>query len=119
MGAFKSRLKTIAWFLTMLTLLQSCVAYHSSSTLESASQQKIRTKVTNTNGKNFRYRYITNEEGQFYGMSRKSGKWIKTPLFQKDIDKVYTESKGATIIGTGLLSAAALYGIGLLFYVYE
>ena len=100
-------------------LFQSCVAYHNTSTLEKASKEQTRTKVTNTNGNTFKYKYIIYEEGQFFGVSKKSGEWIKSPLNQKDIDKVLTENKMANIIGTVILSAAALYGLGLLLYAYE
>ena len=69
MKAIRKRLKAITLFLTVLLLFQSCVVYHKTpTTLEKAAQEQIKTKVTNTNGDIFKYKYITLEEGQFYGV---------------------------------------------------
>jgi hypothetical protein len=119
METLKKRLKTNALFLSVIIIFQSCVAYHTTSSLEKASEEQIRTKLTKTNGERIKYKYITYEEGQFYGMNKKSGEWIKTPLDQKDISKVKSEDKGATIIGTTVLSAIALYGLLMVLYVSD
>lgn len=112
-------LKAIAVFLTISLLSQSCVAYHTTSSLEKASEQQRRTKVTKSDGHRFKYKYITYEDGAFYGMSKKSGEWTKTPLDQKEIAIVKTENKAATIIGTSILSAIALYCLAIVIYVYD
>jgi hypothetical protein len=119
MGFKKNWIKTMALFLATLLFLQSCVAYHTTSSLEQASKKMIRTKVKKTDGKIFKFRYITLEDGQYYGMNRKSGEWIKTPIKQEDIAKVFTENKGITIFGTTALTLLAIYGIGILFYAYD
>ena len=119
MKAIKTSLKSIAVLLTALLLFQSCVAYHNKSTLEKASKEQIRTKVTDTNGKTFKYKYITYEDGQFYGVSKKSGEWIKSPLNHKDIEKVFTEDKGANIIGSVILGALALNSALMLLYIAD
>lgn len=66
MEAIKKRLKAIAFFLTALMLLQSCVVYHKTrTTLEKASQEKVKTKVTNIDGKVTKYKFISYEDGVF------------------------------------------------------
>ena len=117
MGAIKYRLKTIALFLTTLLLFQSCVVYHKTPTnLLEASQEHIKTKVVTNNGESARYEYIAYEGNQFYGMSRKSGEWVKTPLEQKDLAKVLTKDRsGSTWATIGMISLPiiALVIIGL------
>lgn len=97
MKAIKIWLKPIALFLTASLLLQSCVVYHKTPTsLEKASQERIRTKITNTNGQTAKYKYITYEEGVFYGVGLKSGSAIKIPLDQEYISNVVTKNKSAS-----------------------
>ena len=80
MEAIKTRLKTIAWFLTALMLMQSCVVYHKTPTnLEQASREQTKTKITNTNGDISKYEYITSEDGVYYGINKQFGELVKTP----------------------------------------
>ena len=120
MDAIKRRLKATALFLTTLMLFQSCVAYHKTpTTLEKASQEQIKTKVTNTDGDVFKYKYITYENGLFYGVDKKSGEWMKISLDQKDITGVYIENNNVSNLLTVLLvpgSLAVLYVLLLLAY---
>ena len=97
MEAIKTRLKTIAWFLTVLMLFQSCVVYHKTpTTLEKASREQIKTKVTNTDGITSNYRYITYEDGDYYGVKKKSGELVKTPLNEQEIAEVVLTNKTAS-----------------------
>jgi len=97
MEAIKKRLKATAWFLSILLLAQSCSIYHKTpTTLEKASQELVKTKVTNTNGDIFKYRYIAYENGMFYGVNDKSGELARTPLDQEYIRNVFTKNKKAS-----------------------
>ena len=99
MEAFKKRLRATAWFLTTLMLFQSCVVYHKTpTTLEKASQERIKTKITNKEGETFKYKYITFEEGQFYGVHEPEefGEFVKVPLESEDIINVRTKNKSAS-----------------------
>ncbi|MFZ9031716.1 MAG: hypothetical protein ACO20F_10585, partial [Robiginitalea sp.] len=120
MDAIKRRLKATALLLTTLMLFQSCVVYHKTpTTLEKASQEQIKTKVTNTDGDVFKYKYITYENGLFYGVDKKSGEWMKISLDQKDITGVYIENNNVSNLLTVLLvpgSLAVLYVLLLLAY---
>ena len=119
MEAINKRLKPIALILTALLLFQSCVVYHKTpTTIQQASQEQIRTKIIKTNGEISKYKYITSEDGTFYGVKLKSGEWIKTPLDQKEIAQVLTKnistSKTLTIV---VLSLVGLYIVGAVIYV--
>jgi ATP-dependent Zn protease len=97
MDAIKRRLKATALFLTALLLFQSCVVYHKTpTTLEKASQEQTKTKVTNTNDEKSIYKYITYENGIFYGVNKKSGELIKTPLDKDYISMVLTKNESAS-----------------------
>jgi len=120
MKAIRKRLKAITLFLTVLLLFQSCVVYHKTpTTLEKAAQEQIKTKVTNTNGDIFKYKYITLQEGQFYGVHEPEarGEFVKVPLESQDIINVRTKNKSASTWVTILVitvSALAIVAISLL-----
>lgn len=110
MRTIEYRPKPIAFFLTALLLFQSCVVYHKTPTnLFQASQETIKTKVVNANGEISKYKYIAFEDGQFYGVKKKSGELIKTPLNQQDLAKVLTKDKSVST----LLTIALLVSTGV------
>ncbi len=102
MEAIKTRLKTIAWFLTSLMLFQSCVVYHKTpTTLEKASQEQLKTKVTTADGKVSKYKFISHEEGVFYGnIEEEWGEFRKVPLDNEDIINIRTKNKTASTLVT-------------------
>jgi len=95
------RLKTTAVFLASLILLQGCVVYHKTpSTLEQARQENIKTKIMTTDNETSKYKYITYEEGTFYGVNKKSGELVKTPLIQEEVTEVLTKNEKASTLWT-------------------
>lgn len=119
MKTIRNGLKAIAFFLTALLLFQSCVVYHKTPTnIQQASLEQVKTKIIKTNGEVSKYKYISSEDGVFYGVKLKSGEWIKTPLDQKEIARVLTKnistSKTLTIV---VLSLVGLYIVGAVIYV--
>ncbi|MFX0555804.1 hypothetical protein ACOCEA_03355 [Maribacter sp. CXY002] len=101
MNPNRKRLNAIAIFLTTLLLFQSCVVYHKTpTTLEKASTERINTKVTNSSGENVKYKYITYENGIFFGVTLKSGQSIKTPIDQNDLAQVLTKNKSGSTWAT-------------------
>ena len=125
MEAIKTRLKTIAWFLTALILLQSCVVYHKApSSLEQAAQEKVRSKVWFTNEvQDFpsKYKYIVYENDQYFGMVEiEVGKLEKEQLSEDEIVTIKTQDKNASTwatiglctIGFGALIAVLVSSIG-------
>ena len=113
MEAIKTRLKTIAIFLTALMLFQSCVVYHKTpTTLEKASQEQIKTKVTTTDGDVSKYKFISYEEGVYYGnVEIEYGEFKKIPLDAEDIINIRTKSKSASTLVTVLAIAVPVIGI--------
>ena len=107
MEAVKKRLKIIAWFLTLLILLQSCVVYHKTpTTLEIASKEQVKTKVTDRNGEISKFKYISYQEGAYYGyVEEEWGEFIKVPLNSEDIISVRTKNKSASTWVTILVIA--------------
>jgi hypothetical protein len=92
METHNKRLRTLALFLTALMLFQSCVVYHKTpTTLANASKERMNTKVTRNDGEIVKYKYITYENGAFFGVTLSSGEWIKTPLDEKELAQVYTK----------------------------
>lgn len=113
MEAIKIRLKTIAWFLTALMLFQSCVVYHKTpTTLEKASREQIKTKITNANGETLKYKYIAYEEGAYYGYTEvEFGEFTKTPINSEDLISVRTKNKSASTWVTILVIAVPVLAI--------
>ena len=121
MEAIKTRLKTIAWFLTALMLFQSCVVYHKTpTTLEKASREQVKTKVTKTNGDIFKYKFITYEDGVFYGVNvdpggvQESIETARTPLNEVDVDGVFLKNKSASTWVTILSIAVPVLTIAII-----
>ena len=113
MKTLKNGLKPITFLLTALVLFQSCVVYHKApTTLERASQERIKTKITNSNGETSKYDYISYEDGTYYGVNKdfeERGALIKTPLNQSEIEKILTKNKSAsTWITAGLIAVPVL-----------
>lgn len=102
MEAIKKRLKFIAWILTTLMLFQSCVVYHKTpTTLEKASQEQIKTKVTNTDGAISKYKFISFEDGIYYGnLEEDWGEYKKIPLVREEIMNVRMKNKTASTLVT-------------------
>ena len=108
--------KTIALFFVSLILFNSCVVYHKTPTsLEKASQERIKAKVTTTDQQIFKYKYIAYEDGQFYGVKKKSGEFIKTPLSEEDTLKVVLKNRSASTWGTVSLIATPVMAIIIVF----
>jgi hypothetical protein len=107
-------LRNIALFLTALMFFQSCVVYHKTpTTLEKASQEHIKTKITNAEGETFQYKYITYEDGVFYGVSKKSGELVKTSLDETYINKLLIKNKSASTWVTVAVIGVPIIAFGI------
>ena len=83
----------LAW----LIVFQSCVVYHKTpATLEQAANERIKTKITTSNGEVVKFDHVAYEEGMFYGMEKKSGRIQKTPLRQDNVSAVQLKNKKAS-----------------------
>ncbi|MDH3699528.1 MAG: hypothetical protein OEQ81_12755 [Flavobacteriaceae bacterium] len=110
----KRRFKTTALVLAFLVLFQGCVVYHKTpTTLEQARQEHIKTKITNTDNETAKYKYITYEEGTFYGVKKESGELVKYPLNEEDIVKIITKNKTASTWVTVTVIAVPIIALGI------
>ena len=121
MKTFRKHLRTSCHLLIATMLLQSCVVYHRNPTsLEEASKQQIKTKIIKTNQKISKYKYITYEDGQFYGVNKdfaERGQMVKTPLREQAIITVLTKNESASKWGTVGVIAYAVGSIILYFVI--
>jgi hypothetical protein len=101
MRTLKNQVKSISLFLAYLVLFQGCVVYHKTpTTLEQAQQEGVKTKITSTLEKTIAYKYITIEEGVYYGVNKQSGELVKTPLSEDYIASIYTKNEKASTLWT-------------------
>ncbi|MGB5315700.1 MAG: hypothetical protein WBN56_06835 [Robiginitalea sp.] len=88
--------------------------YHKTpTTLEKASQSQLKTKITNTNGETSIYKYITYEVGVFYGVSKKSGELVKTPLDETYINELLIKNKSASTWVTVAVIGVPIIAFGI------
>ncbi|MGB5430110.1 hypothetical protein, partial [Eudoraea sp.] len=75
-------LRTAALYFTTVILIQGCVVYDLKNpvTLNQAFEQQNKVKVKTITYETIKYRYISFEDGQFYGVNKKSGEFIRVPL---------------------------------------
>ena len=104
-------LKTLAYFLTALMLLQSCTVYRSTPVnVEQAAEQQLKAKVRTTDDKTFKFDYIAEENGSFYGikfheMTKKLGEYDQIPLNEEEISKILIQNKTASTMATVVVIA--------------
>ena len=116
MAVKKRNQKGIAGLLTLLILLQSCVVYQKTpSSLEEASQLRTQTKVTISNGTEIKFKYLTFEDGQYYGARKTSGEFQRTLVNPENVRTVQVKNKNASTlatIGAVVVPVAAFVVIG-------
>jgi hypothetical protein len=101
MKTLREKIRTVALLFTALILLQGCVAYQNTAvTLEQATQEQKKVKVNTTSNAPYTFKYITYEDGQFFGVKKKSGDIVKLPLLKDDIIKILIQNKSASTWGT-------------------
>ena len=107
----KRYLKTVACFLTLLILIQSCTVYKSANvTLSEASESNKKVKITTDSGKKVKFNKIElSDDGKFYGFVSRTRKfWINT----NQVEKVQLlDKKTSDMVNIGL-------GIGLTLLIW-
>ena len=107
--------RTICCLLIAMTLLQSCVVYRKTPiSLEEASKQQIKTKIIKNNGEITKYKYITYEDGQFFGVREEFNdrvELIKTPLSEQEIKMVLIKNNSASAWFTVGVIAYSVFGL--------
>jgi len=85
--------------LSFLMLCQSCRVYNQDGvSLDDAVSQERRVKIKNKDGSVLKYKRIESIEGVYYGLKKKKGELIKTPIDTELIKKVRLHNKALSIV---------------------
>jgi len=111
MKTTKKQINFVVITFAILILFQSCKAYHNNSvTLENASQEFKQTKVQTISNEIFKFRGITYEKNQYYGIKKFKGEIIKVPLDEKYLKSVKLENETMSTILTIALPTTIILG---------
>ena len=73
--------KAIAWLLTGLICFQSCTIYRSTGvSIDEAVKSGDKVKVVTSHNKTIRFKYITEENGNYFGIQKLKGEYVKIPV---------------------------------------
>ncbi len=85
-------IKTIAFFLILLTLLQGCIAYEKTPvSLLQAEQSKKRVKLKTNSNRSYYFNQIVSENEQFYGLKKEKGEIVKISI--SDYNEAFLQNK--------------------------
>ena len=116
MKTLKKQIKPIALVLGILILLQSCVAYKSTSvSLEEAAQSEKKTKIETKGNQSLKFQIISFEDGKYYGVKKVKGEIVKIELDSYGIKKVMLHDKTKSIILSIALPIGIILGAALIF----
>lgn len=111
MKIFKQYVKRISTLLMVLVLFQSCTIYKRANvTLDKTIDSKIKTRITNINGRKYNFKHVVFEDNDYYGVAKSHGEIVKTKLSEKSIEKVQLKDKTGSTILTILLPITILVG---------
>ncbi|WP_297798245.1 hypothetical protein [uncultured Eudoraea sp.] len=109
-------LRTAALYFITVILLQGCVVYDLKNpvTLNQAFEQQKKVKVKTNTYETMKYRHISFEDGQFYGVNKKSGEFIRVPLDNTDIIQVFVQNKSASTWVTVAVIAVPIIALAII-----
>ena len=81
--------------------------------LEQAAKAGAKAKIVMADGSPVKYKYITEINGNFYGVNKKSGVWIKTPVKTSPNTQVFLKDESASRWFTWGLIMAPPLALGL------
>lgn len=111
MKTIKKQINFIAITFAIITLFQSCKAYHKNPvTLKQASEEFKRTKVQTVSNEIFKFRGIKYENNQYYGVQKVKGEMINMPLEEKYIKSVKSENETMSTVLTIALPVTIILG---------
>lgn len=106
--------RNFSLLISLFMLLQSCVVYHRTPvSLEQAAQAKTRSKLFTAEGTFAKYKYITEINGKFYGLNKKSGMWVETPINNHPKAEVFLKNESASKWATWGLILTPPLALGL------
>ena len=100
MKKIKKQINPIVLLFGALILFQSCKAYYKDSvTLDQAVKEHKRAKVETVTKQTYKFKTISFENGQYYGIKMVKGESVKIPIDQANLSKVRLENKSLSVIG--------------------
>ena len=116
MKTTKKLIKPIAFLLGLLILLQSCVAYKSTSvSLEEAVKLEKKAKIETKGYEILKFQKIVSEEGKYYGVKKIKGEKVKILIDSTGIKKVMLHDKTLSTVLTIALPIGIILGSALIF----
>ena len=118
MQLIRKYLTKLSLLISLLTLLQSCVAYHKTPvSLEQSVKAKTRSKLFTKDGYFVSYKYILEVNDQFYGVKKKSGALVEIPIGDNPDTEVFLKNKSKSkwltwgLITYSAVAVAAFIGL--------
>lgn len=103
--------RSVPFLLSLLLIIQSCQVYKTSSiTLEEAALKREKVRVVTPDEGKLKFKYIDKIEGVYYGVKKKKGEIVKTPLNQEYVVGIYPKDKTLTAI-TAMSFSALIIGM--------
>lgn len=88
-------------------LCQSCVVYHKTPvSIEQAAEEETKTKILLKNGSIEKFKYITHENNQFYGVRMTGNGLVNIPLEVDAISNIQVKNKTGSVLVTVIPLAA-------------
>ena len=120
MKKIKTKFRTIALLFSALVLFQGCMVYKSKPvSLEEASQERIKAKISSSDRKSLRFKWIGVEKGEYYGIRKIKGEHVRVPINDEIYNEVYVKDRTLSTIGTIITPIALLVGITYVIFSYD
>ena len=110
MKTLRRFIRTMAWLMAGLIWLQSCTVYRSSVvSIDEAVKAGDKAKVVTKTDQTMHFKYLSEIDGQYYGMNKEKGELIKVPFEEEQIKTIRLSNKPlSTILSIGLPLVAAI-----------
>lgn len=104
-------LKIFSMALGIAMLFQSCTVYKSTLiTLDKAVQTESKVKIRTIDDENLKFNKIVLENGNYVGMKKNDGNWVKTPLDENNIATIREKDKALSTILIIAIPVAIIIG---------
>jgi len=109
--------KIICSILVLSLTLQGCTVYRKNPvTLQEASEQYAKVRITRIDGKKVRFVKITKIDSSYYGVKWVRGEKVRLPINPTDVSIIRVVNKSASLWANIAIAVGTL-GIGVLIYI--
>lgn len=114
MKTLRKQIKRLALFLSVLILFQGCTIYKGKGlTIDDAVYSNNKSEITTNYDMTYKFKRVIQEDGNYYGLKKVKGEFVKTTLNPSDIKRVRIKDKTLSTILSILVPVATLTIIGL------